>query len=464
MYEKKKDSYTHTQRVVFPTHTKEGFREEVFKKCTASTPESSEVSCPPPSDCEYGKRPIKYKTIEYDCPTLDRLGGGDYGHTFTDTFEACAELCVNHEKCRSFTWAAIDPNFGNKAGGCYPKIHVPPLIKTWNASYGLQSGVKIIEKTPDLSGGIPGILDSEKEDDACEVILYSGSEFNGKKQSLGLGTWFARPLRPSQDANYEWWNKNYLNGGDFDTAFASMKIPTGFKVTMNTPNKIFTYKNTNTILNSTHKEYTVRIKIENETNKKCKTIETDTIDTKDCKTLKSVAADCLGIDMNTPCDDAIYNGTAPSKDCLLYLYTNKSSENFLGSGYPFVKDTTNTSKTGTITTFCREEGSDNPKNASSHLYQLKTINEVKTYLSDLFIKASGSLDVTKRDIDGGKRNSWKRCMGIPTDKCLYGNYADDPVNCTNPTAAKIGCKPPPPPPPPPPRRKAGWGARSGRYG
>jgi len=93
-------------------------------------------------DCKEGARPEPYKSIVYDCPYLDRLGGGDYGHTFTDTFQGCAEVCVNDPKCKSFTWAKIDPHYGKKAGGCYPKSAVPPLVRTWNNSYGLQSGVK----------------------------------------------------------------------------------------------------------------------------------------------------------------------------------------------------------------------------------------------------------------------------------------------------------------------------------
>jgi hypothetical protein len=281
--------------------------------------------------------------------------------------------------------------------------------------------------------------------------LYSGSTWNGKKNALGIGTWYAKPILPTQDETYEWWNTNYLDGNDFDTTFKSMQIPFGFKVKMYTPNNVFTYTSQNIVLDPQHKEYTIWMQIENESNEKCPYKGQEGTDLSQCKSLKNLAMDCLGVDITTPCDDTLYNGNPPNKECLTYLYTNQSSQSFLGSGYRFVKDMANTSKTGTLTTFCKDTGSDHPKNTSSHLYKLKTIAEVVSYLSNLFTKASGPLDVGKRDVDGGKRNAWKRCMGVPTDTCSYGNYADDAKQCNNPSAPISGCKPPPPPPPPPPR-------------
>jgi hypothetical protein len=302
--------------------------------------------------------------------------------------------------------------------------------------------------TTDLSGGLPGVTPSPAPEIVeCKIFLYSGSTWNGKKDALAIGTWYAKPLLATQDPKFDWWNTNYLDGRDFDTTFRSMQIPFGFKVTMHTPNNVFTYTSADIILNPQHKEYTVWMQVENMTNDKCPYKGQEGTDLSQCKTLKDLTMNCLGVDISTPCDDSIYNGNSPNKACLTYLYTNQSSQSFLGSAYRFVTDFSQTSKNGNVTTFCKDTGTDHPQNTTSHLYKLKTIPEVMSYLSYLFMKASGPLDVGKRDGDGGKRNTWKRCMGVPPDNCSYGNYADDAPQCNNASVPISGCKPPPPPPP-----------------
>ena len=41
------------------------------------------------------------------------------------------------------------------------------------------------------------------------------------------------------------------------------------------------------------------------------------------------------------------------------------------------------------------------------------IEAVKRYLSDIFTKATGNLDLNLPDGDGGRQDSWNLCMGIP---------------------------------------------------
>jgi hypothetical protein len=43
----------------------------------------------------------------------------------------------------------------------------------------------------------------------------------------------------------------------------------------------------------------------------------------------------------------------------------------------------------------------------------KGMEAVRRFLSDIFDKAIGSLDINKRDLDGGKKDSWAKCFGIP---------------------------------------------------
>jgi hypothetical protein len=131
---------------------------------------------------------------------------------------------------------------------------------------------------------------------------------------------------------------------------------------------------------------------------------------------------CTGEDISTPCDTYL-NGGVPNKACLVYLYTNQSSQSSrVGTAYPGA-DSRYASQDGNVPTFCRVEGTLNPERDEGQAELLKAardgykgklgIEAVKQVLSDTFVRATGSLDLNKDDSQGGRKTSWTKCYGIP---------------------------------------------------
>jgi hypothetical protein len=159
-----------------------------------------------------------------------------------------------------------------------------------------------------------------------------------------------------------------------------------------------------------------------------------------------IAMGCKGIDIRTPCD-AFLNGGIPDKACMTYLYLNQSEKSKrVGRAYKNA-DTKFASVIGNTIGFCRPEGSLNPEaspNAMGELTEkaggykgLSGIEAVKAYLSDVFMKAVGSLDVNIEDDKGGRRTSWKKCFNMKiADPPLAGvvknsinDVIDNRTNC-----------------------------------
>ena len=133
-----------------------------------------------------------------------------------------------------------------------------------------------------------------------------------------------------------------------------------------------------------------------------------------------IAMGCKGIDITTPCD-AFLTGGIPDKACMSYLYLNQSEKSKrVGRAYKNA-DTKYTSIIGNTIGFCRPEGGLNPVNENGMgtlvgiaggYKGLSGIEAVKSYLSDVFMKAVGSLDVNIEDADGGRKTSWKNCFNM----------------------------------------------------
>jgi hypothetical protein len=136
------------------------------------------------------------------------------------------------------------------------------------------------------------------------------------------------------------------------------------------------------------------------------------------------AMGCLGVDTRTPCD-----GPNMTKECLIHLYTNASEKTSVGKAY----SSTAVDFTGFFsgnTSFCREDGSLNPEKpggeqeltvlAKNGYSGYKGVEAVKRYLTDVYNKATGNLDINKEDSEGGRKTSWMKCIGK--------KIADAPLN------------------------------------
>jgi hypothetical protein len=173
-----------------------------------------------------------------------------------------------------------------------------------------------------------------------------------------------------------------------------------------------------------------------------------------------VAKGCYGQDLSTPCDEFIGTTQIPNNKCLAYLYANTSAQNArLGTGYPsggpkFLSLNKNTPQ------FCQPEGTLNPgnapglaelKNVASGYGSYKGVDAVKAYLSDVFTKAIGNLDINLEDSAGGRKTSWMKCFGIPIDDLPVNTVyvQTTPSGGVTPPPPFVPPVPPPPPPPPP---------------
>ncbi len=135
-----------------------------------------------------------------------------------------------------------------------------------------------------------------------------------------------------------------------------------------------------------------------------------------------IAKACTGADITTPCDKFLNNTEMPDKKCLVYLYSNASEKNKrVGNTYKYASQSF-TSLNGKNVQFCQPSGSLNPETPQGEAELMgiargyrgqKGIEAVRRYLSDIFDKAIGSLDINKRDLEGGKKDSWAKCFGVP---------------------------------------------------
>lgn len=130
---------------------------------------------------------------------------------------------------------------------------------------------------------------------------------------------------------------------------------------------------------------------------------------------------CLGLDISTPCDNFFGGQGIPSKECLIYTYKNQSEGSRIGRSYKGVA--TNFSSLETRKTqFCQPEGRLNPetpegesrlRDVAAGYKGIKGLDAVRSFLTDVFTKATGNLDVNIPDVNGGRRDSWADCFGIP---------------------------------------------------
>ena len=147
------------------------------------------------------------------------------------------------------------------------------------------------------------------------------------------------------------------------------------------------------------------------------------------KTDNTVSMGCSGIDIKTPCDPYI-NGGTPSQECLVYLYSNTSERGKLGRSY--ASSTSYTSKQGKTYQFCQPAGTLNPTtpNGAAELRTawagysgLTGIEAVRRFLSDVFTKATGDLNINLADSYGGRKDSWTKCINMPIENVPEGSIS-----------------------------------------
>ena len=148
----------------------------------------------------------------------------------------------------------------------------------------------------------------------------------------------------------------------------------------------------------------------------------------DAATDVNTSMGCRGVNVSTPCD-AFLSGGIPDAGCMAYLYSNdaeyskRTGRAYRSAGSKF------TSGKGKQIQFCQPEGSLNPANpngmgelqAAARGYNgLSGIEAVRRFLSDVFTKATGDLDLNKPDAEGGRKDSWRKCIGAPVAPPLPG--------------------------------------------
>jgi len=148
----------------------------------------------------------------------------------------------------------------------------------------------------------------------------------------------------------------------------------------------------------------------------------------DAATDVNISMGCRGVDVSTPCD-AYLNGGIPNAACMAYLYSNNSeSSKRAGRAYT-TAGSKFTSNNGKQIQFCQPEGSLNPANpngmatlqgAAAGYNGLSGMEAVRRFLSDVFTKATGDLDINKSDAEGGRKDSWAKCIGAPVATPLPG--------------------------------------------
>jgi hypothetical protein len=150
----------------------------------------------------------------------------------------------------------------------------------------------------------------------------------------------------------------------------------------------------------------------------------------------AAAMGCKGVDIRTPCD-AFLSGGIPDKACMSYLYLNQSEgSKKIGRAYKNA-DTKYASMNGNTIGFCRPGAGLDPNsaNAMGTLTEIaggykgvSGIEAVKLYLSDVFTKAVGSLDLNLEDNKGGRKTSWKQCFGMPIADAPLAGVSKNSIN------------------------------------
>lgn len=176
------------------------------------------------------------------------------------------------------------------------------------------------------------------------------------------------------------------------------------------------------------------------------------------ETNPEISMACRGIDISTPCDAFLTNSAVPDKKCLRYLYRNESEKNKrVGRAYSNAATQFN-SLNKDIIQFCQPDGALNPDKPEGEAELIKAaqgykgyrgIEAVKFYMSDVFMKATGNLDINLPDAEGGRKTSWMKCFGMTiadpkietVKKNAFGDVMDrktaEDWNATIPLAPKI---------------------------
>jgi hypothetical protein len=154
-----------------------------------------------------------------------------------------------------------------------------------------------------------------------------------------------------------------------------------------------------------------------------------------------VSMGCRGIDISTPCDQYL-NGGIPDIGCLGYLYSNDSGRSKkVGQAYKYAGTKfTGLGRDGKTMNFCKYAGSLNPngRNGDAAVSKLQDIargykgvsgiEAVKMFLSDLFMKATGNLDLNKEDDKGGRKTSWAQCFGYKIADAPLDSVSKNSIN------------------------------------
>ena len=147
----------------------------------------------------------------------------------------------------------------------------------------------------------------------------------------------------------------------------------------------------------------------------------------------TISMACKGVDISTPCDPFL-NGGIPNKDCMTYLYLNKSEASTrVGRAYKNAS-IKSTSMIGDTIAFCRPEGTLNPANSDNAMSTLMDIAKgykglsgieaVKIYLSEVFTRAvSEDININLDDAKGGRKTSWTKCIGLPIAEPVLASVA-----------------------------------------
>ena len=149
------------------------------------------------------------------------------------------------------------------------------------------------------------------------------------------------------------------------------------------------------------------------------------------KTDPDVSMGCPGINIGTPCD-AYKNGGMPNEACIKYLYSNQSENSKrVGRAYSSA-DTKYTSRIEKQFQFCQPTGSLNPvkpngltalQSVASSYDGLSGIEAIRKYLSDIFMRSISELDINTPDAQGGRKDSWEKCIGLPLTDIPSGSVS-----------------------------------------
>lgn len=151
-------------------------------------------------------------------------------------------------------------------------------------------------------------------------------------------------------------------------------------------------------------------------------------------TNQTINKKCYGIDLTSPCDEYLADSTkTPNQQCLSSLYSNTITRNpnfvkdhsrVYSSNEPFLNYRALDLNTDQ---YCRPSGTLNPttpeglsalqdiaRNGPGSNSTLRGVDAVKQYLTNIYDRAiDASRDINVSDINGGRKDSWAQCFGIP---------------------------------------------------